>query len=42
MLRRHGLEPTREQFIDANWAGQPPEEWGPEEEEQLPPHLCRE
>jgi hypothetical protein len=39
MLVESGAPVTRENFIDMNWVGEPPEAWDGECEEQLPPWL---
>ena len=39
-MRRHGIEPTRQNAIRLAWGRDvPDEEWTPEHEEQLPPEL---
>ncbi len=37
-----GLPVTRENWIKLAWLGQPPAEWGPENEAELPPGLRQE
>jgi hypothetical protein len=38
-LRKQGIEPTRQDYIDAAYGGTPPEEWTFEHEAELPEHL---
>ena len=38
-LTANGFEVTRENYIDVNWLGQPPDPWTQEAEEQLPKFL---
>jgi hypothetical protein len=35
-MKKHGVEQTRENYLDYAYLGNPPAKLGPEEEEQLP------
>jgi hypothetical protein len=41
VMRKFGLPMTREQYIDLAYLGQPPEVFGAELEEELPPQFRR-
>jgi len=38
-LKQLDIPVTRENYIDLNWLGEPPDPWTPEDEEQLPEEL---
>jgi hypothetical protein len=38
-MRKLGIEITRESYIAFNWTDSPPEDWGAEDETQMPMKL---
>lgn len=40
-LNKNNLPVTRENYIDVNWMGSPPDPWTQEDEESLPESLRR-
>jgi hypothetical protein len=39
LMRDRGIPITRENYIEMNWMGDPPEPWTAEDEDQLPEEL---
>ena len=39
LMKKLDIPITRQNFIDVNWFGEPPEKWDAEAESQIPPEL---